>query len=57
MLESIGSSKFALDEAKISGEFDSKKKSQPAKLEQIPQIIVKLNFKQLRESNYLHLIM
>ena len=51
MLESIGSSKLAPDEATISGEFDSRKDSQPAKLAQRTKIMVKLSFRELCESN------
>ena len=34
----------------MSGEFDSRKDSQSIKFEQRPQIFVKLNFRELRDS-------
>ena len=48
--ESIESSHFVSHRATISVEFDSKKDSHLTKLEQRPQIFVKLSFSELRGS-------
>ena len=50
VVESIESSKFVSHKARISGEFDSKKDSHPAKVEQKPRILVKLGFRELCDS-------
>ena len=50
--ESIESSKFASHRARMSGEFDSRKDSHSTKLEQRPQIFVKLNFRELCGSSF-----
>ena len=47
MLESIESSNFASQKARISGECDSEKDSQLPKLDQRPWILVKLNFREV----------
>ena len=47
MPESIESSKFGSHRARVSGEFDSRKDSYSTKLEQMPQIFVKLSFREL----------
>ena len=48
--ESIESSRFVSQRARISGEFDSRKDSQSTKFEQRPQIFVKLSFRELCDS-------
>ena len=45
--ESIESCKFVSHRARMSGEFDSRKYSHSTKLEQRPQIFVKLSFREL----------
>ena len=45
--ESIEPSKFVSHRARMSGEFDSRKDSHSAKLEQRPQILVKLSFREM----------
>ena len=47
MPESIESSKFVSHRARMSGEFDTRKDSHSTKLEQRPQIFVKLSFREL----------
>ena len=46
--ESIESPKFASHRARMSGEFDSRKESYSTKLEQRPQIFVKLSFREFK---------
>ena len=45
--ESVESSRFVSHRARMSGEFDSRKDSQPTKFEQRPQIFIKLSFREL----------
>ena len=45
--ELIESSMFVSHRARMSGEFDSRKDSHSTKLEQRPQIFVKLSFREL----------
>ena len=47
MPEAIESSKFVSHRARMSGEFYSRKDSHSTKLEQRPQIFVKLSFREL----------
>ena len=47
MPESIDSSKLASHRVRMSGEFDSRKDSHLTKLEQSPQICVKLSYRDL----------
>ena len=48
--ESIESSRFVSNRARMSGEFDSRKDSQSTKFEQRSQIFVKLSFRELCDS-------
>ena len=45
--ESIESSRFVSDRARMSGEFDSRKDSQSAEFERKPLIFAKLSFSEL----------
>ena len=45
---SIESSKFLSHRGRMSGEFDSRKDSQSTKFKQMPQIFVKLSFRELQ---------
>ena len=47
MPESIESSKFVSERARMSGEFDSRKDSQSTKFKRRPGIFVKLSFREL----------
>ena len=47
MSEPIESFKFVSHRARMSGEFDSRKDSHSTRLEQTPQIFIKLCFKEL----------
>ena len=51
LLESIESSKFASYRAKISRELLCKEKFTPAKFEQRSEILVKLSFREMCDSN------
>ena len=51
MPESIESSRFVSDRARMSGEFDLRKDSQSTKFEQRPQIFLKLSFSELCDQN------
>ena len=56
---SVESSRFVSHRARMPGEFDSRKDSQSTKFERMPQIFVKLSFRELRDSklsNYMLLI-
>ena len=53
MPESIESSRFVTNRARMSGEFDSRIDSQSTKFEQRPQIFVKLNFRELCDSKFM----
>ena len=48
--ESIQSSRFVSHRAKMSGEFDSRKDSHPAKFERRSRIFGKLSFRELCDS-------
>ena len=50
MPEWIKPAKFAWHRARMSGEFESRKDSHSSKFEQMPQIFVKLSFRELCDS-------
>ena len=50
MPESIESSRFVSQRARMSREFDSRKDSQSTKFERRPQVFVKLSFRELFDS-------
>ena len=51
-IESIESSKFFSQRARMSGEFDSKKDSHSTKFKRRPRNSVKLSFKELCDSKF-----